>query len=96
MKYRIVIVKTAEHNIKKLPNQVQKKIVHTLFELAENPRPRGVKKLKGPSNLYRLRVGNYRIIYSIKDDELIIVVVKVGSRNRIYQNIKNAKDGIEK
>ncbi len=96
MRYRVVIAKAAHHQIKKLSRHVQKKVVHILLKLAENPRSRGVVKLKSADNLYRIRTGDYRIIYSINDDDLIVVVVKVGSRNRIYHNIKNAKDGIEK
>ncbi len=73
MRYRVVIAKVANHQIKKLSRQVQKKVVHILFELAENPRPRGVVKLKGADNLYRIRTGDYRIIYSIKDDDLVVL-----------------------
>ncbi len=56
-----------------LPNDVKKRIDKVISALTENPRPFGYKKLSGHEELYRLRVGDWRIIYAIKDDELIIL-----------------------
>jgi mRNA interferase RelE/StbE len=53
--------------------------------LAENPRPAGAKKLKGSSELWRVRAGDYRVIYSIHDDVLLILVVKIGHRGDVYR-----------
>jgi mRNA interferase RelE/StbE len=53
--------------------------------LRENPRPQGVKKLAGEENLYRIREGDYRLIYTIGDKELIVLVVKIGDRKEIYR-----------
>jgi len=53
--------------------------------LAENPRPNGSVKLAGPEPLYRIRVGDYRIIYDIRESELLILVVAIGHRREIYR-----------
>ena len=53
--------------------------------LAANPRPKGVKKLSGPDDLYRIRVGDYRIVYQIHDDRLIVLVVRIGHRKDVYR-----------
>jgi mRNA-degrading endonuclease RelE of RelBE toxin-antitoxin system len=55
-----------------------------LRTLTANPRPQGVKKLAGEDNLHRIREGDYRIIYTIRDKELIVLVVKIGDRKEIY------------
>jgi len=57
--------------------------------LPENPVPKGAKKLKETENTYRIRTGNYRIIYSIINKELIIEVIKVGHRKDVYKNGKD-------
>jgi mRNA interferase RelE/StbE len=53
--------------------------------LRENPRPTTVKKLAAEENLYRIRVGDYRVVYQIRDKELIVLVVKIGHRREIYR-----------
>ncbi|MDJ0899633.1 MAG: type II toxin-antitoxin system RelE/ParE family toxin [Xenococcus sp. MO_188.B8] len=53
--------------------------------LATEPRPEGVVKLKGEENLYRIRVGDYRVIYNVQDDRLLVLVVKVGHRGDVYR-----------
>ncbi len=52
--------------------------------LSENPRPHGSKKLKGFENSYRIRVGDYRVIYEVHDDVLLVLIMKVGPRRNIY------------
>lgn len=56
-------------------------------ELATSPRPNGVKKLKGKENTYRIRVGDYRILYEIFDDVLLVTVVKIGHRSKVYKDV---------
>jgi len=53
--------------------------------LAENPRPHGVRKLAGVEGVYRVRVGNYRMIYRVEDDELLVLVLKIGHRRDVYK-----------
>jgi mRNA interferase RelE/StbE len=61
------------------------RLVGAMRALAENPRPPGCKKLRGGENLWRIRVGDFRVIYEIHDDVLVIVVVSVGNRRDVYR-----------
>lgn len=81
--YTLVISKTAQRQLNKLTDTVAELIIETVQSLASNPRPPGCKKLKGRSG-YRIRKGNYRIIYEIYDDILTIEVIALGDRKEIY------------
>ena len=85
MAYEIIIKPSAEKSFAKLEKAQQIKIIKAIENLATNPRPQGFKKLKSLAELYRIRVGNYRIIYSIDNNVLIITVVKIGHRKEIYK-----------
>lgn len=85
MSYEVEITPAAKRQIKKLPRDVQQKVVAKLEELAFEPRPDGVKKLEGSDNLYRLRLEKYRIIYEIQDSLLLVTVVKVKHRRDVYR-----------
>ncbi len=85
MAYSILLAPPAERQLTSLTDSVQKRIVKRLKSLRENPRPQGVKQLAGEENLYRTREGNYRIIYTIQDKELIVLVVKIGDRKEVYR-----------
>jgi mRNA interferase RelE/StbE len=83
--YEVEITPAAKRQIKKLPNDVQQKVVAKLEELVFEPRPDGVTKLQGWDNLYRVRLGKYRIIYEIQDSLLLVTVVKVKHRQDVYR-----------
>ena len=83
--YRVVIDKRAKKEIDKIPLVYAKKIAFAIYDLEDNPRPVGSKKLVGYDNTYRIRVGMYRIIYRIEDDILYVEVLKVGHRKAVYQ-----------
>ena len=85
MTYSILLAPPAERQLKSLTESVQKRIVKRLKSLRENPRPQGAKKLAGEDDLYRVREGDYRIIYTIQDKELIVLVVKIGDRKEVYR-----------
>ena len=85
MAYEIIIKPSAEKAFGKLPNALQVKILEALEQLSVNPRPSGVKKLKSAFNIYRIRVGEYRVIYSINDTVLIVTVVKIAHRKNVYR-----------
>jgi mRNA interferase RelE/StbE len=85
LNYTIEFSSLAERQFKKLPVSFQKRLTPKINALAENPRPSGIKKLEGEDDLYRIRVGDYRIIYQIQDDKLIVLVVKIGDRKEIYK-----------
>jgi mRNA interferase RelE/StbE len=85
MAYSILLAPSAERQLKALAESTQKRIVRRLRTLAANPRPQGVKKLVGEDDLYRIRESDSRIIYTIRDKELIVLVVKIGDRKEIYR-----------
>lgn len=84
MAYEIIIKPTAEKFFAKLPKDRQTKIIASIEQLTFEPRPIGVKKLKSQLDLYRIRVGDYRIIYTINDNILTITIVKIGHRKDVY------------
>lgn len=71
--------------MKNLPKIEQRRIVKRIEILAVEPRPFGAKKLSGEENLYRIRSGDYRIIYQIQDKILLVLVVKIGHRREVYR-----------
>jgi mRNA interferase RelE/StbE len=85
MTYQVSIQPAAQRRLKKLPLAVQKDLITLIEHLAEEPRPLGCKKLKGRQNWYRVRSGDYRVIYTIEDAALIIRVIKVGHRRDVYE-----------
>jgi len=82
--YRIVIKKSAAKEIEKVERKDRIRIVEKIRSLSSDPHPTGSKKLSGQEK-YRIRQGNYRILYQIINDELVINVVKVGHRRDIYK-----------
>ncbi len=84
MKYTVLIERYAQKQIMKLDKKVIPVIKAAIADLADNPRPYGYKKLKG-EDAYRIRVGDYRVIYEIDDGKIIITVVSVGHRKDIYK-----------
>lgn len=89
--YEINIMPQAKRSLKKLKNdrELLERLDNGILSLAENPRPRGYKKLRSNSyrNLYRIRVGDWRIIYAIEDDEVVVLILDVVRRDQAYVNI---------
>ena len=83
--YEIVFSKSAKKELFKLPNSVIEKIDKAILSLAENPKPMGCIKLESFKDLYRIRIGNYRVIYRIENDVLIVEIVKIADRKEIYK-----------
>lgn len=84
LNYTITISKTAQKQLNEVPDSAADKLISAIQGLAHNPRPSGYKKLKG-RNGYRIRKGNYRILYEIFDSFLIIDVIAIGHRKNIYK-----------
>jgi mRNA interferase RelE/StbE len=84
-KYRVVFEKKYVKDLKYIHKNYQKAIMQATMSLGEDPRPNGYTKLKGYDNLFKIRVGPYRIIYTIKDDQLIVLVLEIGDRKDIYR-----------
>lgn len=87
MSYRIAIKKSAAKSLKKIPKADQKRIADKIDSLAEGPPNPDTTKMKGNNPFHRVRVGDYRIIYEIQDEVLIILIVKIGHRRDIYRNL---------
>ena len=85
--YSLRIKKSAIKDLEAIPTKAdRRRIVKRIESLADNPRPRGVQKLSGKER-YRIRQGRYRILYSIRDRELIVYIVRVGDRKSVYRNL---------
>lgn len=90
MSYKILFVSPAEQGFKRLSPDIQDRLISEINSLGENPRPAGAVKLKGSDNLYRVRVGDYRVIYAVEDNFLVVLVIEVGHCKQIYR-----KTGLE-
>jgi mRNA interferase RelE/StbE len=82
--YRLEVSHTAHRQIRKLPAQTQERVNQAIARLAENPRPPGVKKLVAREG-YRVRVGDYRILYHVDDGAKLVVVYRVMPREDVYR-----------
>lgn len=83
--YSVTIKASAKKELASLPKPIISRIIEAIEALATNPRPNGVRKLTGTNDLYRVRVADYRIVYRIEDDRLIIEVVRVAHRKEVYK-----------
>lgn len=84
-KYAVLFKPSADKQLRRLPEDVQKRIVRAVEALADDPRPAGSVKLADEDNLWRIRVGNYRVVYAIDEDKLIVLVLRVAHRKDIYR-----------
>lgn len=83
--YRVEVARRVLKTLSGLPRREQQRIRAAIDLLAEQPRPPGAAHLVGESNVYRVRVGDYRIVYEIFDDRLVIQVVRIGHRKDVYR-----------
>jgi mRNA interferase RelE/StbE len=84
--YSIEFRPAALRDLKSLPGDILDRVIRKISALAENPRPSGVEKLTGSEeDFYRIRVGDYRILYTIRDKVLMIIVIKVRHRREVYR-----------
>lgn len=84
MKYEIKILRSAEREMERLPKVVHHRISNRILSFEDNPRPKGAKKLS-TRHEYRLRVGNYRILYTVSDSENAVTIIAVGHRREVYR-----------
>jgi len=83
--YRVEVSATAERQLRKLPRAEQVRVIRTVQALSVDPRPPGSRQLSGHDDVFRVRVGRYRVLYSIEDRRLVIIVLKVGDRKDVYR-----------
>jgi mRNA interferase RelE/StbE len=86
-RYAVFFKPSAAATLAVLPRKDQKLVGRRIDALAVNPRPRGVEKLQGADELYRVRSGDYRIIYQIEDAVLKVLVMKIGQRGDVYRGL---------
>ncbi|MFZ0827199.1 MAG: type II toxin-antitoxin system RelE/ParE family toxin [Verrucomicrobiia bacterium] len=84
MRYQVILTKSVRKELDRLPDDVASRILARLAGLETNPRPADVKKLKG-RDAWRIRVGDYRVIYEIHDRILQVIVITVGHRREVYR-----------
>lgn len=82
--YKILIKASAAKELEELPKKDNARIIDRIKSLADNPRPAGAEKLTG-INRYRVRQGDYRILYEVYDNEIVVMVVKIGHRREVYR-----------
>ena len=87
MIYKIEFTSRAFNDIFRLPRVIQTRLRPRIDALAHEPRPRGARRLSENARLWRLRVGDYRIVYEIRDRELIVAVIRLGHRRDVYRGL---------
>lgn len=85
MAYTVDFAPSAAREFRRLAREIQLRLRPHIDALANDPRPEGAKKLKGSEDLWRIRVGAYRIVYEIRDRTLIVLVVRVAHRREVYR-----------
>lgn len=85
MTYRVEFTSAAARQVKKLPRPARDRVLAAIETLAADPRPHGSTKLVGEETAWRLRVGDYRIIYDVFDEVLTVVIVRSGHRRDVYR-----------
>ena len=83
--YRVEVTRSAERQLRRLPHLDRERVARTMLALADDPFPRGTRKLSGYDDVFRVRVGRYRILYSVSNTEVIIVILKIGHRKDVYR-----------
>ncbi len=87
MAYSVEFKPSAVRDLAALPKDAQRRLALKIDSLALDPRPSGCEKIQGEANLFRIRVGDYRIVYLIKDVRLFVLIVKIGHRKDVYRRI---------
>ena len=85
MLYSIQFTPRAQRDLSALDRAVQQRLRQHIDRLAENPFPVGAKKLRAEEPFYRIRVSDYRVIYQVKANELLVIIVKIGHRREVYR-----------
>jgi mRNA interferase RelE/StbE len=86
-RYTVEFERSARKELDRLDQQVRARILRKIAALANNPRPAGVIRLSGGHDMWRIRVGDYRVVYEILDDRLIVTIIRVAGRGSVYRDI---------
>ena len=82
--YRVELSSGAAKQLRKLDLPIRRRLLLAIADLESNPRPDGVKKLNGTSNAWRIRIGDYRVLYEIHEDELVVLIFRSAHRREVY------------
>ncbi|MEO7195071.1 MAG: type II toxin-antitoxin system RelE/ParE family toxin [Pseudonocardiaceae bacterium] len=85
--YAVEFERSAKKNLDRLDSPIRARVLRKVATLADDPRPPGATRLVGADDLWRIRVGDYRVVYAIEDDQLIVIVVRVAGRGKVYRDI---------
>jgi mRNA interferase RelE/StbE len=86
MQYRVLLAPAAAVDLRELPRRTREDVQNRIRALAEDPRPVGVKHLSG--DLYRIRVGDFRVVYAVSDREITVLIVCVAHRREVYRFLR--------
>jgi mRNA interferase RelE/StbE len=96
MSYRIVFDRPAEKQFRRLPAEVRQALARRVSALAENPHPPESRKLEGTDDCYRLRQGDYRVVYTILEDRVVVLILRVGHRSSAYRRVSDLTRAINR
>jgi mRNA interferase RelE/StbE len=85
MAHQVQFYPAAARDLRSLPRKMQERVFRSIEKLAYTPRPRGCTKLAGEEDLYRVRVGDYRVLFQVVDSILTVLVVRIGHRRQVYR-----------
>lgn len=83
--HRVELLPTAARVLAKLDTRAQRRIARRIDALSVEPRPVGAQKLRGADDIWRIRVGDFRILYSVDDERLLVLVIRIGHRRDVYR-----------
>jgi mRNA interferase RelE/StbE len=86
-RYTVEFERSAKKEFDRLDGLIRARVLRRVGALEDDPRPPGATRLVGADDLWRIRVGDYRVVYAIEDDRLVVIVVRVGGRGRVYRDI---------
>ena len=86
--FRIELSATAEKQIRKLPRDGQIRVLQAIRSLATQPTPPGSRKVRGYDDIFRIRVGMYRVLYRVEGRRLLIIILKIGNRRDVYRSLR--------
>jgi mRNA interferase RelE/StbE len=85
--YHVIVTRSIERSIRKLPKKLQERLLRGVYSLEANPRPHGAIQLAGNQDLWRIRVGDYRIVYQIDDARQEVTITLIAHRREVYRDL---------
>jgi mRNA interferase RelE/StbE len=92
-RFRVDLTAAARRQLEKLPPAIQHRLTTAMLRLGGDPWPPGAKRLKGPSEVFRIRVGDYRVLYRVIDDRLVVLLIRIGHRREVYREAARRRLG---